>query len=42
MVQEPGRVGESYVAMLWESRGWQDLSKVGEYSSEIIDDVDKQ
>ena len=40
MVQEPGRAGGSYIAMLWGSRGWKDLYKVGEYSSEIIDDVD--
>jgi len=34
MVQEPGWVGESYIAMLWRSRGWQDLYKVKEYSPE--------
>ena len=42
MVQEPGRVGGPYIAVLWDSRGWQDLYKVGEYSSETINDVDKQ
>ena len=36
MVQEPGRVGGSYTAMLRGSRGWKDLYKVGEYSPETI------
>ena len=31
MAQEPGRVAGPYVAMLWDTRGWQDLYKVGEY-----------
>jgi len=42
MVREPGRVGESYIAMLWGPRGWKDLHKVEEYPSEIMDNVDKK
>jgi len=33
----PGRRYGSYLAMLWGPRGWQDLYKVEEYSSETID-----
>jgi len=42
MAQEPGRVGESYIAMLRGSRGWQDLHEVEEYSPERVDDADEQ
>ena len=42
MVQEPGRVGESHIAMLWGSRGWQDLYKVPGYSPEVMGDADKR
>ena len=42
MVQEPGRIGESYIAMLWGSRGWQDLYKVQGYSPEVMGDADKR
>jgi len=42
MVQEPGRVVESYIAMLRGSRGWQDLHEVEEYSLERVDDADEQ
>jgi len=36
MEQESGSPGESYSSVLWGSRGWQDLHKVQEYSSETI------
>ena len=42
MAQEPGRVGESYIALLWGPRGWEDLSKVLEYSLETMGDADKR
>jgi len=32
MVQEPGRISESYIAMLWGPRGWQNPYKVEGYS----------
>ena len=37
-----GRVGESYIEVLWGLMGWKDLYKVKEYSPEKKDDVDKQ
>jgi len=42
MAQEPGRVVESYIAMLRVPRGWQDLHEVEEYTPETVDDVDEQ
>jgi len=42
MVREPGRVGESYIVVLWRPRGWQDVYKVEVYSPKLLDDVDKK
>ena len=41
MAQEPGRVCESCIVMLWGSRGWQNLYKVQGYFLEAMNDADK-
>jgi len=41
MAKESEWISKSYITMLWGSRGWQDLYKVGEYSLGTMSDVDK-
>jgi len=42
MVQGQERVGESYIAVLWGSRGWKDVHKVQVNSPETMDNVDQK
>jgi len=41
MAEGSGWLDEPCIAMLWGSRGWQNLYKVGEYSPGTMGDVDE-